>query len=64
MWLLLATSQTYAQGAQPDEPTLTLPQAADRVLLQKWGEGTKKNFQVNMLRMHISINIFIYIAAL
>lgn len=37
VWLLLATSQTYAQGAQPDEPTLTLPQAADRVLLQNPG---------------------------
>lgn len=34
LWPLLATSQTYAQGALPDAPALTLPQAAERVLRQ------------------------------
>jgi cobalt-zinc-cadmium efflux system outer membrane protein len=34
LWLLLATSQTYAQGAPPEGPALTLPQAAERVLQQ------------------------------
>jgi len=34
LWLLLATSQTYAQSARPDAPALTLPQAAERALQQ------------------------------
>lgn len=34
LWSLLATSQTYAQGAPPDASALTLPQAAERVLQQ------------------------------
>ncbi len=34
LWLLLATSQTYAQGVRDDLPPLTLPAAAERVLQQ------------------------------
>lgn len=34
LWLLIATSQTYAQGASPELPALTLPAAAERVLQQ------------------------------
>lgn len=34
LWLLLATSQAYAQGARPEAAALTLPQAANRVLQQ------------------------------
>jgi cobalt-zinc-cadmium efflux system outer membrane protein len=34
LWLLLATAQTYAQGASPGAPALTLPDAAERVLEQ------------------------------
>ena len=32
LWLLLATSQTYAQGPSAGDPALTLPEAAERVL--------------------------------
>jgi len=34
LWLLIATSQTYAQGASPADPAFTLPEAAERVLQQ------------------------------
>ena len=33
LWLLLATSQTYAQGGLPEAPALTLTGAAERVVM-------------------------------